>query len=310
MSVVRSPTRSGLTGRSDSQPNLFVDDHKMESIDSPKPTFRNKRKLSDNNDHIRNELSEMRQQMSQMMVMLTALTTSQNEFMEKITEDINTIKNQMCNIKLATENLASEQNAIKCDLNTLRNDSKLTEKKVIDLQKKVEELKPEHDFSSYQFQENAITEIKEREFRSKNIVINGIPEPQSLNREERMSMDKKEVNNILKKLNQTYPEPKIMFRLGKFNANKTRPIKVCFNSQEVVKSILRKRKDIDIETIKIYSDQTPQQQKYLKNLKDELKRRLESGQKDLGIKYINSVPRIIELLPKNGKISHSEANQS
>lgn len=310
MSVVRSPTRSGLTGRSDSQPNLTADTHNMEHTDSPKVTFRNKRKLPDDTEYIRTELSEMRKQMCQMMEMLTTLTTAQNEFTKKITEDINTIKEQMCNIKLTTDNLASEQNLMKSDITILRNDNMLTDKKVEDLQREIKLLKPEcgPSSSSYNLQENTIAEINEREFRSKNIVISGIPEPESLNREERMNMDKNKVLNILQKIDQAYPEPEKTFRLGKYNAKKSRPIKVCFKSQEIAKSVLRNRKKVNIDNIKIYSDQTPQQLKFLKNLKDELHQRLQTEQKNLGIKYIKSVPRIVELQPKNGK--NHEVDQS
>lgn len=68
-----------------------------------------------------------------------------------------------------------------------------------------------------------------------------------------------------------------------------------------MKTILRHRNNIKSDVIKIFSDQTPQQQAYMKTLKDELRRRIDDGDKDLTIKYVKGVPKITKLLPKNSK---------
>lgn len=51
--------------------------------------------------------------------------------------------------------------------------------------------------------------------------------------------------------------------------------------------------------VRIYSDQTPYQQKYLENLRRKLQERQENGEKDLFIKYKNGTPTIIKIHPKN-----------
>lgn len=308
MSVLRSPTRSGLIGRSDSQPNLSTDDNKSEYDDTLKVTFRNKRKQPDDNDYIRTEISEMRKQMSQMMEMLTSLTSTQNAFTQKMAQDVSTIKDQITSIKSATDNLAKEQNNIKSDVITLRNENIATEKKVEGLQQTVELLKQECMYpstcSTNVTQENIIAEINERELRSKNIIISGIPEPKSSNKMERIQIDKNEVTSVIKQIDNNCPEPERILRLGKYDVKKTRPIKLCFKSQETAKSILRYKNNIKTENIKIYSDQTPKQQKYLKNLKDELNRRLENGEKNLIIKYFHGVPQIVEKPSKNENLAN------
>ena len=44
----------------------------------------------------------------------------------------------------------------------------------------------------------------------------------------------------------------------------------------------------------IYSDQTPNQQIYLQNLKEEMTRRNNEGEEDLTIKYIKGIPKIVK----------------
>lgn len=179
----------------------------------------------------------------------------------------------------------------------------VTEKKVEGLQQTVELLKQECMYpstcSTNEVQEDIIAEVNERELRSKNIIISGIPEPESLNKVERIKIDKNEVTSVIKQIDNNFPEPERILRLGKYDVKKTRPIKLCFKSQEIAKSILRNRNNIKTENIKIYSDQTPKQQKYLKNLKDELNRRQEKEEKNLIIKYHNGVPQIVKKPSKN-----------
>lgn len=80
---------------------------------------------------------------------------------------------------------------------------------------------------------------------------------------------------------------------------KARPMKLCFDSQETVKIILRNKTGIKENSFRIYSDQTPYQQNFMVNLKKELKERQERGETDLTIKYIKGIPKIITQPSKN-----------
>ncbi|KOB68885.1 Uncharacterized protein OBRU01_17663 [Operophtera brumata] len=175
-----------------------------------------------------------------------------------------------------------------------------TEKEIETLKSDVEQLKvAAPSLTTTGTVQNIMTEIKEREDRSKNIIIIGIPEPTSENTDDRRQVDKTEVLKITKTVNAECPEPVNIFRLGKYNSDKRRPIKVCFNSQVPVMSILRNRNNMKSDTIKLYSDQTLQQQAYMRNLKEELKQRVNDGDKSLCIKYIKGTPKITSLPPKN-----------
>ncbi|KOB70827.1 Uncharacterized protein OBRU01_14670 [Operophtera brumata] len=147
--------------------------------------------------------------------------------------------------------------------------------------------------------ETMMSEIRERQERSKNIIIMGVSEPLSDNIDERKSLDRKEVLKITGILNPDCLEPTYIVRIGKFNSNKHRPIKVCYGAQDTVKSLLRNKSNIKLDGLKVFSDQTPQQQMYMKHLKEQLKQRSDDGDRDLTINYIKGVPKIIKILPKH-----------
>lgn len=87
-------------------------------------------------------------------------------------------------------------------------------------------------------------------------------------------------------------------RVGQYKLNRNRPIKVYFISQEAARKFLR-NKSIIKEPIRIYHDQTPHQQQYIKKLVEELQQRTLHGEKNLTIKYINNTPKIIKQQTKN-----------
>lgn len=77
----------------------------------------------------------------------------------------------------------------------------------------------------------------------------------------------KEEQTILKNISQVcqdLPKPVKVLRIGKYTPGKNRAIKICFDTASSAKYILR-NKDKLPENIKIFSDQTPAQQQYLKH---------------------------------------------
>lgn len=299
MSVVRSPTGSGMTaGHSSSQPNLVSEDVQLKFTDSDRATLRNKRKQTEDR-HIHDELSEIRNQLSRMMELMTTLTSNQKEFMEKISGDILLIKEEINDIKNVTNKLTIEQNSVRNDVLNLKDNITDTGKRIDSLVSDFEQLKDTVSTPSVASTlELMMTEIREREERSKNIIMIGVPEMINDNREDGKNSEKYEVLRLTRVIHAECPEPTYITRLGKYTPNRNRPIKVCYASQETVKNLLRQRNNLKSE-IRVFSDQTPQQQTYMKTLKDQLKRRIDDGDKDLTIKYIKGVPRIVKLPSKN-----------
>ncbi|EFA12433.1 hypothetical protein TcasGA2_TC005244 [Tribolium castaneum] len=94
-----------------------------------------------------------------------------------------------------------------------------------------------------------------------------------------------------------------VFRVGKTVGDKPRLLKLQFKTQQMARLCLKKKSSLlqhpQFAHITISDDKTPGQLKHLNNLRDELKRRLDVGEKDLTIKYVNHVPKIIHIKKLN-----------
>lgn len=293
MSQTRSPTGSGIdTKLGGSQPNLS----EIHTESSPRITFRNKRKQTDDNDLIKTELSELRKQMSEMLSVLTASKNDQAQNINKLCQDVTAIKDEVGNISSTIENIITENANLKSKLTNLTTVTENTGKKVMLLEADIKNLKSMSALPHVQMPatyEEIVSEIQERKIRAKNIVVAGIPEPKNKSAKERQEYDKAEILKITNLVYDDCPEPEKIMRLGKYKAEFTRTIKVSFSSEEIAKAILRNRNKLGVEKIKLYSDQTPNQQKYIQTLKKELQKRTANGEVNLSIKYIKGIPKII-----------------
>ncbi|KAG6438947.1 hypothetical protein O3G_MSEX000354 [Manduca sexta] len=294
MNVLRSPTGSDLRDAlSDSQIN-----------ESQVVNFRNKRKHPCEREDIaviKKEVCELSSNMAQMMSMLNSLCANQKEFMEKISLDVADLKDQVNSIKLTVDLVNKEHKTLRSDVTNLSTMQKNIEEKILNLESEITDFKKSPATCPTSTKTEAIVaEINERKYRSKNIVVVGIPENTATNREDRMKSDKSAITKILETINAPCSEPIRINRLGKYISGKNRPIKISFDSQETAKYILKNKKKLQSDKIKLYSDQTPIQKLYLKELTQELTSRIEKGEKNLTIKYINNVPKIINI-PKNSE---------
>ncbi|CAB3246280.1 unnamed protein product [Arctia plantaginis] len=289
MSVLRSPTGSGTdVSFGGSQPNLSV----VDSGAPPQITFR-KRKLFDDNDPIRAELSEIRKQMSEMMAILTSVKNNQTDNTNKLYEEVTSIKNHINAINNTMEKIAVENNYLKTKLIGLETITENSQKKINLLEADVNKLKTSPPIASaaqglqpHITYEEMVNELQERKLRSKNIIIHGIVESTIKLAAERQEYDKKETSKITKQIFADCPQSEKTFRLGKYKPGHTRAVKVCFNSSDIPKIILRNKNNHDLANIKIYADQTLIQRKYLQTLIDELHKRNSNGEINLRIKYI------------------------
>lgn len=314
MSVQRSPTRSGPNvSRSDSFPNLTKKSNTSDSSDTSQITFRNKRKFANESEEfceLRKDFTEMRtqmtaiqSQMTEMMAYLTSTNNIQSENFTKISEDMSVIKEQLRDIKSTTEYLSEEQNKLKNDILNIQRSNSTLQNRIEKLESNIREC----NYSTASIEtgtkmetwENILTELNERNLRSKNLLISGIPEPTSTDRIERQTEDKSSSWKILRNINPDCPEPIKVFRVGKYHPDKKRPVKVCFETQETANYILRNQSKLKNCDNKCFSDQTPKQQSYMKGLKEELEARTKRGETNLIIKYVKGVPKIISAQPKN-----------
>lgn len=144
----------------------------------------------------------------------------------------------------------------------------------------------------------ALDEIEDRKTRSKNIILFNVPESQSPTQAQCIADDTNRITGILNKVTPLDANKIKLYRLGAKRSDKTRPIKIEFGDESQAKFILQNRNVVSNE-VKIKCDQTLLQRKQLSDLRKELEDRLQGGEVNLTIKYINSCPKIISTLPKN-----------
>jgi hypothetical protein len=217
---------------------------------------------------------------------------------------VTTIKDEVQSFRKTIDHIINEQQNLKSDVGDLKAATSNIDKRIEALNTEINslqnQLKPTTSSHTTLNCEELITEMTERNLRAKNIIVIGIPESISNAAPERLEYDKREVTKIIKAVDEACSEPERTIRLGKHKPGISRPLKVCFQAEITAKKILRNKNAVNLDNIKIYSDQTVSQRIYLKNLKEELNTRIANGESDLLIKYVKDIPRIIKPSEKKG----------
>lgn len=143
--------------------------------------------------------------------------------------------------------------------------------------------------------EPAVQELQERESRAASVLLFGIGESDAATREERIAQENKTVESILRKIDVSVTKEIRVRRLGRYDQQKVRPIKVTFPTKAEALNVLKRRRRLNSEEkIYIKGDQTVSQRNYLKAVIAELETRTSNGEKNLKIRYVNSVPKIVK----------------
>ncbi|KAL0810050.1 hypothetical protein ABMA28_010870 [Loxostege sticticalis] len=236
-------------------------------------------KYVDSNENI---LLKMHENIADIKEQISDMKTSNEQTINTIRNTMGGIMTQINDIKSTTTSVLAEQTEIKEHVKNLEMSISLGETKMKSLEAEITNIKQSSQTTTFtqekqlHQEEQIIQEVQNRNNREKNIVLVGLPESSLSNREERMSKDENDVLRIITSLSTEIPKPIKVFRIGKYKLGKNRSLKVCFDGIGPAKQLLR-NKDKLPDDIKIYSDQTPAQQHYLKVLKDELKRRENNG---------------------------------
>ncbi|KAJ8666762.1 hypothetical protein QAD02_008424 [Eretmocerus hayati] len=138
-------------------------------------------------------------------------------------------------------------------------------------------------------QEQLYHEVHERLMREKNIIILGVPESEEVGFVENYLSDLLNDENI-----PFCAENYRQIRFGKMTAGKSRPVKIIFNSPDYAKWCLRNKEFFSKSGVKVVNDKTPEQLNYLRALGKQLDDMKKDGRKNLTIKYIKDIPKIIE----------------
>lgn len=151
------------------------------------------------------------------------------------------------------------------------------------------------DTQENKFEENFIEEINERMRRKNNLLIFGVEDSNNKEADQRM------VTQVISEIDANINiENYSIYRLGNFNANKKRPIKIIMDNEEQVINVVKKghrlRNNANIRgRISLAQDRTPRQVQYYNDLKKKLMERQANGESNIRIRYVRGVPKIIEL---------------
>lgn len=322
------PPPSGVAGATaagggGSQPDLS----KLGSAES-KITSRKRKQPSDQVCVCSNEIKVLQTELTRIGSLLEKYVGSNEQIMTKMQESLSEVKTELSELKSSNEQTISlirsnltQINEIKTSTSTIKSEQNDLKKTVAQLQEQMSvgqhtiklleselqalkcnnqpatSMSENHILSS---NEGLIKEMQDRQNREKNIILVGLPEQTITGAEERILKDETDVLNITTMVSKELPKPFKILRIGKYSSERNRLIKVCYETSGPAKQLLRNKEKLPAD-IKIFSDQTPAQQKYLKNLKEELVRRQNNGDTELTIKYVNGTPSIIKTSPKNSK---------
>lgn len=156
-------------------------------------------------------------------------------------------------------------------------------------------------------------ETRSRIQREPNIMLFGVPESHSTD-------DQHIVQKILESVTDaSFDGIQSVARVGKQRPDSTRPIKVELTNPRIRALVLRQKgclKKSIYQHVTINPDLTQKQLKHLRDLREELTHRKASGEKNIGIRYINSEPVIVQLrspqsadalsLPENGSTASNK----
>lgn len=191
-----------------------------------------------------------------------------------------------------------------CD--EMGNDVNSLKAAILALQNEIKELKicnyDKNNSVSNTLFEEVTQEVYERQRRRCNIIIFGAGEqPITMSKDERLTAEKKDVEQILKIISPNFDADQLIpRRLGRFEQerSKPRPIKLTLSSEDQVHHFIKQAKNLknspQFKHLSVAFDKTPKQIEFHKQLKSQLEDRRKKGE-NLTIKFVHGMPKIVNL---------------
>ena len=143
-----------------------------------------------------------------------------------------------------------------------------------------------------------IAEVEERNRRANNLILFHLPESNENTGNLRKS------DNLSRCINTVFPHDKMdnvsilsCIRLGKYNADKIRPLKIIFGNFPQALGAVKSYKFTN--NLYLNRDLTPRQQNLSYLVRSEYKHRKQQGEVDIVLKYYNGIPKIVKKQTKN-----------
>lgn len=138
-----------------------------------------------------------------------------------------------------------------------------------------------------------LRELKDREKRCSNLMLFNAAESSSSDVKQRIADDTRIVRTVMDTLGAGHVGLVKVVRLGK-RGNKVRPVKLVLSSRNDVIECLKHKHRLSDTVYRISADLTELQRSHISDLRKELKVRVEHGETDLTIKYIEGLPKIVK----------------
>lgn len=161
---------------------------------------------------------------------------------------------------------------------------------------------------------DVIHEFSERDKCKFNIITHGLPESTSPNQTIRINDDKNRLITELNKVSITLPTDFKSIRLGRTTSS-PRPLKIILNDPDVAARIIKSFRSAKLLTpdvcpaLKIVRDKTRLEREKLRACHTELNGRVQAGELDLLITYVNGIPCVMKSRSKNAS-SQIHLNQT
>lgn len=186
-----------------------------------------------------------------------------------------------CDIISIVNSLKAEINVLKSELTELKN-QQINNATNLGADKKLSD-------------EEIFSEIEERSRRANNLILLNLPESKEEPAAERKADDfARCVNTILSNASTSAVS---CARLGKFDKDRIRPLRIVFSTHQQAVDTLRAYRFKG--NLYLNRDLTPRQQNYSYLIRSEFKKRKEQGETDIILKYRNGIPTIIKNQTKN-----------
>ena len=140
-------------------------------------------------------------------------------------------------------------------------------------------------------------EMKLQEKKKNNLIFFKFPEETFDTHDELMMDDFNKLKEACEPIELKEKDISQLFRVGKKETGKTRPILVTFKEEELRMKILKKSRDMEIKTedgelikVSVSTDKTPKQRETERKLREEIAKRKAQGEVDLVIRNEKIVP--------------------
>lgn len=217
---------------------------------------------------------------------ISDLRSEMNSKNSELSKDINDLRNEMYN---KNSELCKSFESVERHLLITDKNVSLLDKRFTILDTKVDDLRnaASTSYCSEAVVLDAVSELRDQDHRSKNVMFIGIPEVSGTN------SDQAEISNILMDSNCVCTIDKVR-RIGVINGDKSRLLCVTLSSEKEALEILRNKSKLP-SNIKVFADKTESQRKYLKQMWGLARsHNVSHPGKQKTVKHIRGVPKLVD----------------